>query len=139
MLTPHGAEPPAMVVVSLSDSRFKSAPRIHSTLVAKRKSAGVYKGRMCARGGSIPLTHTSFTSSPTARRCGVKIICMVAVLYSFEVRSLDVSQAFLQSDNIAESDRRVVIPPIMVKLPWAGQLHSPGINLKRLPPPTHGF
>ena len=136
---PHGAEPPAMVVVSLNDSRFKNIPKIYSTLVVKRKSVGVYKGRLCARGDSIPLTHTSFTSSPTVHRCGVKIMCMIAVLFSFQMRSLDVSQAFLQSDNLAESDRCIVIPPNMVKLPWTGELHSPTVNLKNLPPPTHGF
>ena len=26
-------------------------------------------------------------------------------------------------------------PPSMVKLPWAGELHSPDVNLRTLPPP----
>ena len=61
-------------------------------------------------------------------------VCMLAVLFSFEVRSLDVSQAFLQSDNLSESDRRIAIPPNMVKLPRGGFSHSPKTNLRKLPP-----
>ena len=87
-------------------------------------SAGFYKGRLRGRGDSVPLTHTSFASSPTFHRGGVKVMCMLAVLFPLQMRSSDVIQAFLQSGNLAESDRRISTPPpIMVKLPWAGALH----------------
>ena len=36
---------------------------------------------------------------------------MIAVLGGFEIRPIDASQAFLQSDNLADADRRVAIPP----------------------------
>ena len=110
LLASRGAEPPAMVEVALNDSRFRSVPRIRSTLVVKRKSIGIYKGRLCARGDSAPLTHTPFTSSPTVHRCRTKLVIAVAAMGNFEIRSVDVSQAFLQSDNLAETDRCIVIP-----------------------------
>ena len=50
LLTPHGEEPPAMVVEALGGSRFRNFPRIFPTLVVKRESAGLYKGVLCARG-----------------------------------------------------------------------------------------
>ena len=139
LLAPHGAEPPAMVEVALNDSRFRNVPRIRSTLVAKRKSIGIYKGRLCARGDSVPLTHTPLTSSPTVHRCGTKLVLTIAAMRSFEIHSVGASQAFLQSDNLAESDRRIVIPPAMAPMPWKGQLHSPETNLNHVPPPRYGF
>lgn len=66
---------------------------------------------MRARGDSIPLTRTPFKSSPTVSRYGSKLAVTVAVCAGFEIRPLDASQAFLQSDNSGESDRCVVIPP----------------------------
>ena len=139
LLAPHGVEPPAMVEVHLRDSRFKNIPRIRATLVAKRKSVGIYKGRLCARGDSVPLTHTPFTSSPTVSRCGSKLVVMIAAMLNFDIHSVDVSQAFLQSDNLAESDRCIIIPPSMIPMPWQGKLHNPDVNIKMLPSPTHGF
>ena len=139
LLASRGAEPPAMVEVALNDSRFRSVPRIRSTLVVKRKSIGIYKGRLCARGDSVPLTHTPFTSSPTVHRCGTKLVLTVAAMGNFEIHSVDVSQAFLQSDNLAESDRCIVIPPVMVPMPWKGELYPPETNLNQVPPPRHGF
>ena len=97
---------------------------------------GVYKGRLCDRGDSVPLTHTSFASSPTVHRCGVKIICMLTALFPFQMKSVDVSQAFLQSDNLSESDRRIVIPPLMA-LGWGDSRHE--YQLKDFTPPSHGF
>ena len=64
---------------------------------------------------------------------------MLAVLLSFQMRSLGASEEFLQSDNLAESDRRLLIPPIMVKFSWAGALLPHEVNLMELPPPSHGF
>lgn len=72
LIAPHGAEPPAMVEVALNDSRFRPVPKIRSTLCVKRKSIGIYNCRLCARGDSVPLNRTPFTSSPTAHRCGAK-------------------------------------------------------------------
>ena len=132
-------EPPAMVIVALNDSVFKTARRIYSNLVVGRKSEWVYKGRLRARDDSAPLTHTPFASGPTVHRCGVGIMCMLAVIYSLHLRSVGVSQEFQQSDNLAEADRCTAIPPGMVKLQHAGFFHSPEANLKTLYPPSRGF
>ena len=128
-----------MVEIALNDPRFRHVPRIRSTLVVKRKNIGIYKGRLCARGDSVPLTHTPSTSSPTVHRCGAKLVLTIAALRSFEIHSVDASQAFLQSDNLAESDRCIAIPPSMGPMPWKGQLHPPETNLSHVPAPTHGF
>ena len=53
-MAPRGAESPAMAEVSLLDARFSTIPKIRATLVAKRQSVGIYKGRLCARGDSSP-------------------------------------------------------------------------------------
>ena len=74
------------------------------------------------------MTHAPFTSSPTVSRYGSKLVVMIAVLAGFEIRSIDVSQAFLQSDNLAAADRRIVIPPAMIPVPWKGKVYGPEIN-----------
>ena len=38
LLTPHGKEPPAMVLVALGESRFKNEPGIFPTLASKGKA-----------------------------------------------------------------------------------------------------
>ena len=72
-------------------------------------------------------------------RCGSKLIAMVDVLSGFDIHSIDVSQAPLQSDNLAESDRFIAIPPSMIPMPWEEKVHDPETNLETLPYPTHGF
>ena len=64
-------EPPEMASVALNDSLFRKSPRVHSTLVVKRKGVDSYKGRLCVRGDTSPLQTKSFVSSPTAHRCSV--------------------------------------------------------------------
>ena len=105
----------------------------------KRKSVDLYKGRLCTRGDVVPLTVTSFMSSPTAHRCGIKVLCTIATRLHWHVRALDISQAFPQSENLREEDRLVVLPPPMVTLPWTGKLAPPGTSIKSLPRNRHGF
>ena len=134
----HGAASPPMAVVASNDSRYSEIPRIQSPLVDMRKRVGVYKGRLCARCESMHLTRTSFTSIPAVHRCGVKLACAVSAIF-FSINSVAVSQAFPQSDNLAETDRCNIIPPLMIQFPWAGKLHSPETNLRTLPKPSRGF
>ena len=61
-------------------------------------------------GDSVPLTRAPFTSSHTVSRCGSKLGVMIDVLGKFEIHSINAIQSFLQSDNLAESDRCIVIP-----------------------------
>ena len=139
LLRSEKGAPPAMLEVSLSDPRYTHLPRVPSTLVVKRKSVALYKGRLCTRGDVVPLTVTGFMSSPTAHRSAVKIVLTLAASLHWSIRALDISQAFLQSENLRESDRMVVIPPPMVTLPWNGKLPPIGTDLKSLPSPTRGF
>ena len=122
LLQPKAHEPPAMIEIDLRDSRYTMVPRVHSTLVVKRKGIDSYKGRLCVRGDTVPLQTTAFVSSPTAHRCAVKLICALASQLSWVIHAIDVSQAFLQSSNLNPKDRVVVIPPNMIHLPWNGKL-----------------
>ena len=118
-----------MVEVSLDDPRFTQVPRVHSTLVIKRKGVNLYKGRLCVRGDTAPLQTTGFVSSPTAHRCCVKVICAIASQMNWAIRAIDISQAFLQSPNLNPKDRAIAIPPSAIHLPWAG----------KLPPHEYGY
>ena len=126
LLQPKAHEPPAMIEIDLRDSRYTMVPRVHSTLAVKREGIDSYKGRLCARGDTVPLQTTAFVSSPTAQRCAVKLICAIASQLPWVIHAIDASQAFLQSPNLNPKDRVVAIPPNMIHLPWKGKL-----------PPTH--
>ena len=65
---------PATIQVALGDPHYRHLTRVSSTLVFKRKSVDLYKGRLCTRGDVAPLTVASFTSIPTAHRSGVEIL-----------------------------------------------------------------
>ena len=55
---------PAMLEISLHDSRFRHLPRVQSAMIAKRKAANRYKGRLCVRGDMAPLLGVGFISPP---------------------------------------------------------------------------
>ena len=99
----------------------------------------MYKGGLCARGDSAPLTHAPFTSSPTVSRRGAKLAAAIATLGGFEINSIDVSQSFSQSGNLAEPKRCIILPPAIIPMPWEGVAYSPETDLKSLPPANHGF
>ena len=128
-----------MIEIRLDDPRYAKLPRVPSTLVIKRKTVDLYKGRLCTRGDVVPLSVTGFVSSPTVHRSSIKLICSLAVALKWNVRALDISQAFLQSENLRPESRMVVIPPPMVTLPWTGSLPPMGTDLKSLPRSQHGF
>ena len=139
LLTAKPNEPPAMIQVSLNDSRFKTVPRVQSTIVVKRKGINLYKGRLCVRGDTVPLNTTAFISSPTVHRSGVKIICSLAAQMCWTIHAIDISQAFLQSANLNAKDRVIVLPPNMIQLPWTGKLPPIQTDLNQLPRHSHGF
>ena len=139
LLTPHGNAPPAMIEVDITLPQYRSITRVHSTLVVKRKSVGIYKGRLCIRGDTVPITQTAFVSSPTANRCGVKLICIISSQTKWVVHALDISQAFLQAGNLHPKERIILIPPPMVPLPWKRTLYHPETDLKKVRTSNHGF
>ena len=115
-------EPPAMIEVALSDSRFRTVPRARSDLVIKRNGIDSYKGRLCVRWGTAPLETTAFVSPPTAHRCSVELICATSSQLQWAPRAIDISQEFLQSSNLHPDDRVIAIPPPMIHLRWDGKL-----------------
>ena len=132
LLQSKNHEPPAMIEVASDDSRYRSAPRVHSALVVKRKGIDSYKGRLCVRGDTVPLQTTAFVSSPTVHRCAVKLICAIASQLEWAIHAVDISQAFLQSSNLNPKDRVIVIPPNMIHLPWSGRLHPMNHDISRV-------
>ena len=130
---------PAMLEISLNDSRFRHLPRVQSTMIVKRKAVNHYKGSLCVRGDMIPLLDVGFISSPTVHRCGVKLLLSIATQCQWKIHSVDVSQAFLQSESLSESQRLVVVPPPYVQLPWAGHLAAKDRDMKSLPSHSRGF
>ena len=139
LLTPHGKIPPAILEIDLSDSRYCHLPRVFSTIIVKRKSIDLYKGRICTRGDLVPLANVAFVSSPTANRCCVRIVITIAPIMAWGIKALDISQAFLQADNLNERDRIVIIPPPMIVPPWKGRLPPSNCDLRTLPPTTRGI
>ena len=80
-----------------------------------------------------------FMSSPTAHRCGVKLLCAIASKLQWRIRALGISQAFSQSENLREEYRLAVLPPSMATLHWAGKLAPSSTPIKSLAPNKHGF
>ena len=118
LLTPHVQEQPAMIEIALPDPKYRGIDRAHTTLVVKRKSVGSYNGRLCVRVDTVPIDQTAFVSSPTANRCGVKIICLIDSQTQWPAHALDISQAFSQAGNRHTDDRAIVLPPPTIKLTW---------------------
>ena len=115
---PH--EPPAMIEVDLHDSRYRSIPRVRSTLVVKRKGIGSHKGPLCVRGDTVTLQTTAFVSSPEAHRGAAKLICTIASQLQWMIHAIDISKAFLQSSNLRPNGRVIVIPPTTIRIPRNG-------------------
>ena len=130
---------PSMIEIRLGDAKHRHLPRIPSTMVVKRKSPGLYKGRLCTTGDIVPLSVTGFVSSPTVRRSSIKIGCALAAALRWDIRALDISQAFTQSGNLRHESRLVVTPPPMAALPWKGSFPRMGADLENLPRTHRGF
>ena len=70
-------------------------------------------------------------SIPEARRSGVKILRTI--------RALDISQAFLQSEDLRHDGRISAFPPPMGLLPRGGKLGNPGDNVQKSGLAKYGF
>lgn len=131
--------PPAMIEISLGYPQYRHLARVPSTLVAKRRSASLYKDRLCARGEAIPLSAKGFMSSPTSHRSTVKIVCALASSQAWQIKAMDISHDFLQSENLPPEDRIIVTPPEMATLPGDGELPPLGTDLKAMIRSRHGL
>ena len=128
-----------MIPVQLNDPRYCHLPKVFATLVVKRKSVDLYKARLCAMGDLVPLTDVAFASSPTANRTCVRIVLTLATTFRWQIKALDISQAFPQSTNINENDRLIIIPPPMITLPWKSSLPGPATDLRYIGKTQWGF
>ena len=86
----------------------------------------------------IPLLDVGFISSPTVHRCGVKPLLSIATQCKWKIHSVDVSQAFSQSESLSESQRLVVTPPY-IQLPRHGKLPGKNRDMKSLHSHSRGF
>ena len=86
-------------------------------LVEKEKMDGskVIKARLCLRGDQERALHNIPRESPTVNKISVKLLVTLAVSQGWDISSIDVERAFLQSDQI---EREVYVrPPVEMNLP----------------------
>ena len=55
----------------------------------------------------------------------VRVAVSLAALYRFQVGTIDVSQAFLQSDVVHPTERLIAVLPDWIPLPWDGTIIPP--------------
>ena len=94
------------------------------------------KARLCVRGGEIRGFSEFDTSAPTAARISPKAAMFVSRAMRWKIGVVDISQAFLQADLIAPSQRVVVIAPWFIPTPWK---HRVGTTLDRMARPEWGW
>ena len=125
--------------IDLNDPRYAQKPRVFSTVIIKRKSIDLYKARLCTRGDLVPLPDVAFVSSPTAHRVCIRLLITLSTIFRWQLKTLDISQAVLQSSNLNDSDRLVIIPPPRITLPWKSEPPPEHIGLKLLRRSRLGF
>ena len=69
------------------------------------------------RGDTVSEEEVSFASAPTAFRGSVQMILTTTAVFHLSLFVLDVSQEFLQSDELCEADKYVTSVPPFVSLP----------------------
>ena len=139
LLRPHDGAPPAMVQIDLYGPRYLQLPRAFSTLIVKRKPIDIYKARLRTRGDVAPLKDVAFVSSPTAHRVCIRLLITLATIFKWQLKTLDISQAFLQSSNLNDRDRLVIIPPSMITMPWKSELPPEHVDLEMMHRSRMGF
>ena len=138
LVKPDAAGNPGLLEVDLSDERYKTIPRVFTTIVMKIKACGLFKARLVLRGDMVPLASQHFLSAPTASRAMVKIILSLAANLGFTLGTVDVSMAFIQSDVVHPDERLIAIVPDWIPLPWKGRFIGP-TDPNPKPRVTRGF
>ena len=115
-------------LVALNSDEDRKDQRLHTAIVAKVKTGTGFKCRLCIRGGMQSHALTAFTSAPTASRECLRVAAfLMSNEESSQMKMVDISQAFTQSDLYHASDRVVGISPtsILAASPnWEGALIS---------------
>ena len=107
----------ALELTSERDPRWRKNRRVHSMIVTKRKSTSEFKARLVLRGDTISEQDTAFASAPTACRGSVPMLLTWAVVFELAVYMVDISQAFLQADELAVAGKMITTVPPFVILP----------------------
>ena len=90
----------ALELTTNQDGRWQTNRRIHSMIVTKRKSTMEFKARLVLRGDTISEQDTAFASAPTACRGSISMLLTWAVIFRLSAYMVDISQAFLQADEM---------------------------------------
>ena len=107
----------ALELTSDRDMRWKKNRRIYSMIVMKRKSTAEFKARLVLRGDTISEQDTAFASAPTACRGSVHMLLTLNMLFGLSIFMVDISQAFLQADELSREDKLITTVPPYVLLP----------------------
>ena len=83
----------------------------------KRKSTLEFKSMLVLRGDAVSESDVSFASAPTAGRCSVFTVLTMATIHRMSISMIDISQAFLQSDELSKEDKVATTVPSYVCLP----------------------
>ena len=89
-------------------------------MVVRFKSPGKVKARMCIRGDMV--NSRVRASSPTPNRSCLRSFLGMGCALNLQFAMVDVSQAFVQSANVAHHERFSIQPPEFVLLPWKRKL-----------------
>ena len=107
----------ALELTEDTEIKWKKNRRVFSMIVMKRKSASEFKARLVLRGDTISEEDSAFASAPTACRGSVPMLLTWAVTFRLSVFMVDISQAFLQADELSPTDKIVTTVPPYIKLP----------------------
>ena len=76
----------------------------------------------------------AFASAPTTGRLSIRTVLVVANMFRLPIGSLDVTQAFLQSDTVAFRGRQIVCLPSYVILPKPEDLLTANEKIRQTAP-----
>ena len=88
----------------------------------EKENPTTFKARLRVRGGELKGTTYFDTTSPTAARVSTKILLVLAAVFHWSVKCVDISQSFLQSEMMAPHQRVRISPPKCIPCPWLGKV-----------------
>ena len=106
----------ALEVVDRFNNEYRNIPFIRSAMIVRLKTLNKYKARLCCRGDTV--IAQSRVSAPTPHRACIKLFLAMCAAAGLGLASVDVSQAFLQSGNVAAGGKYLVEIPDYVMIPW---------------------
>ena len=112
----------ALELTTERDERWTYNKRVYSMIVMKRKSTLEFKARLVLRGDTVSEQDMAFTSAPTACLGSVATLITLNVIFGLSLHMVDISQAFLQADELVDGDKMITTVPPYVLLPDAGKL-----------------